>query len=111
MLGARKVDWADEQASRTDEFQQELQAKTKAMSDLNAEKVGTSNGRSPSKLGVVFDKKSFSFATHVHSHISMRSECQSLVKSSPTLYGLVWKAFTLGGGVIVTVESKYTPWY
>lgn len=34
-----QVDWAEEQASRTDEFQRELQAKTEAMSDLNAEKV------------------------------------------------------------------------
>ncbi|CAM9090655.1 unnamed protein product [Hapterophycus canaliculatus] len=33
------VDWVDEQASRTDEFQRELHAKTKAMSDLNGEKV------------------------------------------------------------------------
>lgn len=35
----QQVDWAEEQASRTDEFQKELQAKTEAMSDLNAEKV------------------------------------------------------------------------
>lgn len=34
-----QVDWAEEQASRTDEFQKELQAKTEAMSDLHAEKV------------------------------------------------------------------------
>lgn len=34
-----KVDWAEEQTTRTDEFQRELQAKSQAMSDLNAEKV------------------------------------------------------------------------
>lgn len=39
MTTIRQVDWADEQASRTDEFQRELQAKTEAMSDLNGEKV------------------------------------------------------------------------
>lgn len=35
----QQVDWAEEQTARTDEFQKELQAKTEAMSDLNAEKV------------------------------------------------------------------------
>ena len=36
---ALKVDWAEEQTSRTDEFQRELQAKSQEISDLNAEKV------------------------------------------------------------------------
>lgn len=38
-----QVDWAEEQASRTDEFQKELQAKTEAMGDLNSEKVRRQN--------------------------------------------------------------------
>lgn len=37
--GDYQADWAEEQASRTDEFQKELQAKTEATGDLNAEKA------------------------------------------------------------------------
>ncbi|CAM9178368.1 unnamed protein product [Scytosiphon promiscuus] len=38
-LGDVKADWVEEQTSRTDKFQRELQVKTEAMNDLNCEKV------------------------------------------------------------------------
>ncbi len=46
-----QADWADEQASRTEEFQRELQAKTEAMSDLTAEKVRLVDGMTTKKVG------------------------------------------------------------
>lgn len=73
----RQVDWAEEQASRTDEFQRELQVKTEAISDLNGEKVtifisyfggsSTANGNhgSDSEYALAFSKYGYARMYHL----------------------------------------------
>lgn len=96
LLGARKVDWADEQASRTDEFQQELQAKTKAMSDLKAEKVQTKNGIHRSLR--LFLRSIFALQRKYTHTLAFAQNAKASVRSRRHCMGWFGKPFLVIGG-------------